>query len=399
MDRKNIVRFALTTAILFVPPLTVVAPATVPGTQTTHNGGVLETSLVTRVTNGLVNTETALQPVFARASTNFRTRVGQDVTFLRRNVPSVTAGMVLATRRAITSMSSKVGSLNSGDSREGFSRSGFGSISTANFNVGAETDRPTWPLPNTFPVKELAIPQPTRLGERSLTRALGLKTNRIVIDAGHGGPDTGSTGANGLMEKELSLELVHRLGDLLQKRLPGTEVIYTRDDDSFIPLERRAEIANQVGCDLFLSIHANSSDNRSASGVETYYLSLSDATDPMEVAARENAMSQGSMHELPELLKKITDDEKIAESRDLATDIQESMEKHIGKHSRGVRKAPFIVLVGVNMPAVLAEVSFLSNPQDEQWLMKSENRERVAEGLYDGIKSYLQSTNSLALRH
>jgi N-acetylmuramoyl-L-alanine amidase len=394
MRGKNpIIPFVLPAILLFAP-VRVGGPAAV---QRVQKGGVLEMRMATLVTYGLDRTKTTLASVFARTSINFRTRVNQDVAVLRRNVPLEASRIVFATSHAITSISSKVGSLDYGDRfNEIFSPSGSSSMSAANFSISSNPGPPAMSSHEPLFLKTLEIPQPTHLGERSLTRALGLKINRIVIDAGHGGPDTGSTGATGLMEKELSLDLVHRLGNLIQKHLPATEVIYTRNDDSFVPLERRTALANEVGGDLFLSIHANSSDNRDARGVETYYLSLSDATAPMEVAARENALFQGSTHELPELLKKINDNEKITESRDLAMDIQESLEKRIGNYDRGVRKAPFIVLIGANMPAVLAEVSFLSNTQDEQWLMKAENRERVAEGLYDGIKNYFYSTNSLA---
>jgi N-acetylmuramoyl-L-alanine amidase len=260
--------------------------------------------------------------------------------------------------------------------------------------------------PAALPVKETAaklgpptIPEPTHNGERSLTRALGLKTSRIVIDAGHGGRDTGTIGPSGLMEKDLSLDVARRLGKLIEDRLPNADVIYTRDDDSFVALEKRTAIANDAKADLFLSIHANSSDDRKVSGIETYYLNFNASADAMEVAARENALAEGSVHDLPDLVKKIADNEKIEESRDLAVNIQDSLSTKLEPHAkrdRGVRKAPFVVLIGANMPSVLAEVSFLSNPEDEQWLKKPDNRQRVAEGLYQGIQSYLRSTNSLA---
>ncbi|MGC1687528.1 MAG: N-acetylmuramoyl-L-alanine amidase, partial [Candidatus Acidiferrales bacterium] len=134
-------------------------------------------------------------------------------------------------------------------------------------------------------------PKPTRDGERSLTRALGLKINRIVIDAGHGGHDTGTVGAHGLMEKDLCLDVALRLGKMIQERLPGAEVVYTRSDDTFIPLEERTAIANQAKADLFISIHANSSHDHDARGVETYYLNFATSQDAMEVAARENALA------------------------------------------------------------------------------------------------------------
>ncbi len=244
------------------------------------------------------------------------------------------------------------------------------------------------------------IPELTRDGQHSLTRALGLKIGRIVIDAGHGGHDTGTIGPTGLMEKDLCLDVALRLGKIIQQRLPSAEVVFTRDDDTFIPLERRTEIANEAKADLFISVHANSSQDHHARGIETYYLNFTGSSDAMEVASRENALSENGVHDLQDIVKKIASNEKIEESRDLATMIQDSLSKRMenlnrGDRNRGVRKAPFVVLIGADMPSVLAEISFLSNPSDEQWLKKPENRQRVADGLYRGIESYLQSTNSL----
>jgi len=243
-------------------------------------------------------------------------------------------------------------------------------------------------------------PELTRDGQHSLTRALGLKIGRIVIDAGHGGHDTGTIGPSGLMEKDLCLDVALRLGKIIQQRLPSAEVVFTRDDDTFIPLERRTEIANEAKADLFISVHANSSQDRQARGIETYYLNFTGSSDAMEVASRENALSANGVHDLQDIVAKIARSEKIEESRDLATLIQDSLSKRMesanrGERNRGVRKAPFVVLIGADMPSVLAEISFLSNPNDEKWLKSPDNRQRVADGLYRGIETYLQSTNSL----
>jgi N-acetylmuramoyl-L-alanine amidase len=247
-----------------------------------------------------------------------------------------------------------------------------------------------------------SIPEPIRDGQQSLSRALGLKIGRIVIDAGHGGHDTGTIGPTGLMEKDLCLDVALRVGKLIQQRLPSAEVIFTREDDTFIGLEQRTEIANDARADLFLSVHANSSPDHKARGIETYYLNFTGSSDAMEVATRENALSENAVHDLQDILKKIARNEKIEESRDFAGTIQESLAKRLensnhGDRSRGVRKAPFVVLIGANMPSVLAEISFISNPSDEQWLKKPENRQRIAEGLYHGIETYLQNTNSLTV--
>jgi N-acetylmuramoyl-L-alanine amidase len=234
---------------------------------------------------------------------------------------------------------------------------------------------------------------PTSAGDRSLIRALGLKIGRIVIDAGHGGHDTGTIGPNGLQEKDLVLDVALRLGRLLETKL-GAEVIYTRDDDTFIPLETRTAIANEHQADLFISVHANSSQDESARGVETYYLNFTSNPDALEVAARENAVSQKSIYELQDLVKKITLKDKIDESRELANDVQQSLyaglsPKNPTLRNRGVKKAPFVVLIGANMPSILAEISFVSNPTDEKKLETPDYRQKIAESLFKGIAKYI----------
>jgi len=251
-------------------------------------------------------------------------------------------------------------------------------------------------------IQPASAPLPTRDGQSTLTRTLGLKIGRIVIDPGHGGHDTGTIGPTGLMEKDLCLDVALRLGKIIQQRLPGAEVVYTRSDDTFIPLEERTRVANESKADLFISIHANSSHDHAARGIETYYLNLKGSPDAMEVAARENATAQESVHDLEDIVKKIARSEKIDESREFAADIQESLARRIQKlnktvKDRGVRKAPFVVLVGADMPSILTEISFLSNPADEQLLKKPEHRQRVAEGLYQGMANYLQSLNSMTM--
>src|SRR6201998_2943149 len=246
---------------------------------------------------------------------------------------------------------------------------------------------------------DIRVAKPTARGDRSLIRTLGLKIGKIVIDPGHGGHDTGTIGPNGLQEKELVLEVGRRLGKMLETRM-GAEVVYTRKNDTLIPLETRTAIANQQRADLFISIHANSSQDSAARGVETYYLNFTSSPDALEVAARENAVSEKSIYELQDLVKKIALKEKIEESREFAADVQQSLHsglsaKNPGIRNRGVKKAPFIVLIGANMPSILAEISFVSNPGDEHRLETSEYRQSIAERLYRGIAKYVNGLSGV----
>ena len=232
-------------------------------------------------------------------------------------------------------------------------------------------------------------------GERSLIRALGLKINRVVIDPGHGGADEGTVGRRGLVEKELVLDVAKRLGKLIETRM-GSEVIYTRSDDTFIPLQERTELANQKKADLFLSIHANSSPHPKIGGIEVYYLNFTRSTDALDVAARENASSEKSVFELRDLIQSITLHEKIEESKEFASKVQGSLQTFETRYNtvaknRGVKKAPFVVLIGASMPSVLAEIGFLSNAREEQLLKRPDHRQRLAEALFQGVSRYAQS--------
>ncbi len=168
----------------------------------------------------------------------------------------------------------------------------------------------------------------------------------------------------------------------------------------FIPLETRTAIANKEQADLFISIHANSSDDPTARGVETYYLNFTSRTDALEVAARENAVSEKSIHELQDLVKKIALKEKIGESREFASDVQRSLYTGLSAKSpslrnRGVKKAPFVVLIGANMPSILAEISFVSNPDDAKKLKTNDYRQRIADSLYKGVFKYVNSLSGV----
>lgn len=259
------------------------------------------------------------------------------------------------------------------------------------------------PLPSASTAPPAVASAAAASGSRSLARALGLKINRIAIDPGHGGSDTGAMGPHGLLEKDLCLDVSMRLGQLIESNISGAEVVYTRKDDTFVALERRTDIANDANADLFVSIHANSSDIHNVRGVETYYLNLSSSPESMQLATRENALGVAALHDLPNLLQKIARSEKTSESKQLAGRIQDALSSRLqlvsrGETNRGVKQAPFIVLTGAKMPAILSEISFVSNARDESLLLESAQRQRVAEGLYRGIAAYLDSLNSVPHR-
>jgi N-acetylmuramoyl-L-alanine amidase len=232
-------------------------------------------------------------------------------------------------------------------------------------------------------------------GQTSLVRALGLKLGRVVIDPGHGGHDQGTRGVHGLLEKDLVLDVAQRVGKLIEDKM-GAEVIYTRTDDTFIPLEGRTAMANDKKADLFLSIHANSSPVPRIAGVETYYLNFTNSRDALDVASRENASSQKSIFELQDIIQKITQHDKAEESREFASRMQSSIYSFSAHYfpaekNRGVKKAPFVVLIGAHMPSILAEIGFLSNNREEALLKRPDYRQRLAEALFRGVQRYAET--------
>jgi N-acetylmuramoyl-L-alanine amidase len=250
--------------------------------------------------------------------------------------------------------------------------------------VAAAAPAPSAPTP----------PAGNRAGGFSLSRQLGLRVSRVVIDPGHGGHDPGAK-TKGLTEADLVLDVALRLEKLLSKQ-DGFEVVLTRRVDTFVPLEERTAIANREGADLFLSIHANASTNSAARGVETYFLNLTANPDAEMVAARENAASSRSMNQLPDIVKAIALNNKIQESRDFASMIQSSLHSQLQKadgdvRNLGVKQAPFMVLLGATMPSVLAEISFITNKQEAANLKTEKYRQRIAEALYAGVIRYQQS--------
>jgi N-acetylmuramoyl-L-alanine amidase len=234
-------------------------------------------------------------------------------------------------------------------------------------------------------------PPPRSNGQHSLAQQLGLEARRVVIDPGHGGHDPGTMSKKGLREKDLVLDISRRVSKLLVSE--GFEVLMTRNKDVFVPLEERTAIANSNGADLFVSIHVNASRSSRPRGIETYYLNLATTPDAAEVAARENASTTRRLSELNELLQKVMNNSKIEESRELASHVQTQMATGLFKstrdsRNRGVKTAPFYVLLGAQVPSVLIEVAYLSNRKDEQLLNDSAYRNQIAKSIAQGIRSY-----------
>jgi N-acetylmuramoyl-L-alanine amidase len=239
----------------------------------------------------------------------------------------------------------------------------------------------------------------TPIGGVSVARQLGLGVSRIVIDPGHGGHDPGAQG-KGITEAELVLDVALRLEKLLLN-LPGTSVLLTRRTDDFIGLQERTAIANRESADLFLSIHANANSNPQASGVETYFLNFANNLNAASVAARENTASGQTMGALTDFVKTIALNNKLEESRDLASEVQRSLVDRLHGLNKsvkdlGVKQAPFVVLIGASMPSVLAEISFVTNTQEAKLLRGAAYRQRIAEALSTAVQKYQASLKNVA---
>jgi N-acetylmuramoyl-L-alanine amidase len=236
-------------------------------------------------------------------------------------------------------------------------------------------------------------------GDYTLARQLGLGVSRIVIDAGHGGTDPGAK-ANGVEEAALVLDIALRVEKIL-KQQPGIDVILTRRTDVYIPLEERTAIANREGADLFLSIHANAARRATARGVETYFLNFATNPEAEAVAARENATSGKSMGNLPKLVQQITLNTKVKESREFAQMVQTSMIRGLRAQTKavidlGVKQAPFVVLIGAEMPSVLAEISFITNKAEASLLKNDAYKQRIAQSLADAVLKYQASLKKIS---
>jgi N-acetylmuramoyl-L-alanine amidase len=239
----------------------------------------------------------------------------------------------------------------------------------------------------------------------TLRGALGLKVKTIVIDPGHGGHDTGALGPTGLKEKDVNLKIAKALKSTIEQngdKIGITRVFLTRDDDHFIPLEERTAIAKKLNADLFVSIHCNAARNKNAYGIETYILSFTKDPDALSVAARENATTTRGLSDLKDIIQKYILSSKIEESKRLANHVQTSVVSNVSNNykpvnNKGVKKAPFIVLIGADIPSILVESSFITNPREEKRLRNQSYVNEIAGGIYSGIKRYSTEVETASL--
>lgn len=245
-------------------------------------------------------------------------------------------------------------------------------------------------------------PPSGRLPSSAIVKQLALGVRRIVIDPGHGGRDFGAPGyLKGVHEKNVVLDISKRLAEKIRTQLK-CEVILTRDKDIYLSLEERTAIANTQNADLFISVHTNASPNRRASGFETYILNLATDDEAIRVAARENATSMKNISDLDSILKDLMQNAKVNESTRLATYVQNGALARLGaRHNvvnKGVKQAPFYVLLGAEMPSILIEAGFISNPEECRRLIDPEYQRLVAQGIVDGIKRYIEEVAPTARR-
>ena len=235
-----------------------------------------------------------------------------------------------------------------------------------------------------------------------IARQLSLGVRRIVIDPGHGGKDYGAPGyLKGVHEKQIVLQIAKRLAVKLKNEL-HCEVLLTRSNDRYLTLEERTAFANTKNADLFISIHTNASRNQRAFGISTYFLNLADDDESKRVAAMENATSTNNISDLEKILFSLMHYSKINESSRLATTVQDTLTTHLDRKgysqikSKGVKQAPFYVLLGAQMPSILVETSFISNPRECQRLLDPKYQDRLCEGIVLGVKKYIKDTNPTA---
>ncbi len=239
----------------------------------------------------------------------------------------------------------------------------------------------------------------------TLRGALGLKVKTVVIDPGHGGHDSGAVGPTGLKEKDVNLNIAKALKSIIEENRSDvgiSKVLLTREDDRFIPLEERTAIAKKYNADIFISIHCNASKNNDAYGIETYILSFTKDPESLIVAARENATTQRGLSDLRDIIKKYLLSSKIEESTRFANYVQRSVVtnvsiKYNSIKNKGVKKAPFIVLIGADIPSILVETSFITNTREEKRLKSSNYLNQIAKGIYTGIKTYSTEVETASL--
>lgn len=258
-------------------------------------------------------------------------------------------------------------------------------------------------------VKDLKLPEsPPQIDDKDISTlrgALGLKVKTVVIDPGHGGHDSGAVGPTGLKEKDVNLNIAKALKSIIEENgsdVGISKVLLTREDDRFIPLEERTAIAKKYNADIFISIHCNASKNNNAYGIETYILSFTKDPESLIVAARENATTQRGLSDLRDIIKKYLLSSKIEESTRFATYVQRSVVtnvsiKYNSIKNKGVKKAPFIVLIGADIPSILVETSFITNTREEKRLKSSNYLNQIAKGIYTGIKSYSTEVETASL--
>ncbi len=254
------------------------------------------------------------------------------------------------------------------------------------------------------PTFETEVPRQgkaAKIPPSAIVKQLALGVRRIVIDPGHGGKDFGAPGyTKGVHEKYVVMEIAERLARKIRSEL-GCEVLLTRKSDKYISLEERTAIANTQNADLFISIHTNASPDSRAYGIETFILNLATDDESIRVAARENATSMKNISDLDSILKDLMQNAKVSESTRLASYVQQSMVRKLGAkykniRSKGVKQAPFYVLLGADMPSILVETSFISNPEECRRLTNSDYQDHLCAGILDGVKRYIQETNPMA---
>lgn len=240
-----------------------------------------------------------------------------------------------------------------------------------------------------------------KLPPSAIVKQLALGVRRIVIDPGHGGKDYGAPGAlRGVHEKQVVLQIGQRLARKIRSELQ-CEVVLTRNSDNYLSLEERTAIANTQNADLFISIHTNASPNAQAYGIETFILNLATDDEAIRVAARENATSTKNISDLDSILQDLMQNAKVNESTRLASYVQQEVMQNLGKRysplrDKGVKKAPFYVLLGAQMPSILVETAFISNTRECKWLTTDDYQERLCKGIVEAIRRYIQDTNPMA---